>query len=134
LNKTYERQKCRSQHRYNFTLISWTEKITKRVTVRAQRSEMELMDKVDITEEFVDWLYEQEPERLALAQLRAEKRDTEFWDDDSLLDIIVDELKTMYVSDAMRILVNSGELEARINDDGELIYFEIEDEDDDLDQ
>jgi hypothetical protein len=92
------------------------------------------MDKVDITEEFVDWLYEQEPERLALAQLRAEKRDTEFWDDDSLLDIIVDELKTMYVSDAMRILVNSGELEARINDDGELIYFEIEDKDDDLDQ
>lgn len=73
-------------------------------------------------DEFTDWLDEQSVARIEAAKARAERRDTEWWDDESFEAILMEEVYKLYTADCIRDLVDRGYASASVMDDGELGY------------
>lgn len=86
------------------------------------------MTKLNVTEDFLSWVDVQSPERMEVAQNRAKKREGEYWDDNSLLDVTIDELKLMYVADTTAELAEQGVIEGRVGADGEIRYYPVEED------
>lgn len=83
---------------------------------------MEDDEKIDITDDFMDWLHEQSKERLDVAMDRANKRDTEWWDDQSYMQVLQDILHEMYMKDVLGELQQHGMVEGHALPDGEVAY------------
>lgn len=71
-------------------------------------------------DEFTEWLDAQSVERIEAAMRRAQRRDTEFWDDESFEAVLMEEVYTLYTADCTRDLVDRGYATASVLDNGDL--------------
>jgi len=71
-------------------------------------------------DEFTEWLDRQSTERIQVARERAERRDTDWWDDDSFALVLLEEVYKMWDDDTKRSMTERGLLEPHVLDNGEI--------------
>lgn len=75
----------------------------------------------DLTQDFCQWLDNLSRERAELAYIRAQRRELEFWDDDSFQEVLTEELKRMYVDETVESIKRKGVLVVdHVGENGEL--------------
>lgn len=76
----------------------------------------------EVADEFEQWLEAQSRERIMVAYERAQRRDTEHWDDASFQEVLMYEVYSLYVADMTRDLADRGLVDTHVLDDGQLGY------------